>query len=150
MVLAGRSFQSHDIEVSYICLRYDLQTIDPERDDLTVLPMPVGLNIRTTERRATGLIMERWLKDKPDVVLIAGWPFFELAGRAQSVGVRSVFIDAGAVPHDDLEGHALCGLQLEFATSASDVSALHRVRIADKRFHPRQPDSSRSRLAPTG
>jgi glycosyltransferase involved in cell wall biosynthesis len=52
-------------------------------------------------------MMEAWLDGKPDAIVIGGWPFFELAARAPSVGVKSVFIDAGAVPHDGLKGHSL-------------------------------------------
>jgi glycosyltransferase involved in cell wall biosynthesis len=112
LLLAAKHFEANDLEVSFRCLRYDPGLIDPARADVRVISVPTGLDIARTERYVTDFLLETWLKQKPDVLLIGGWPFFEIGARASSVGVRSIFIDAGAVPHDDLESHAL-SVQLE-------------------------------------
>jgi len=107
LALAGRFFEAHDLDVSYRCLQYSPEVIDPAHSDIGIIPVPPGLDIRRTEQLVAKIVLASWLKQKPDVLVVGGWPFFEAAARAASVGVANVFIDAGAVPHDGLEGHGL-------------------------------------------
>ena len=64
----------------------------------------------------------RWLSDhwkelsgegSPDVVVTGGWPFFRTAELCARLGAPSVFIDAGAVPHEAMpEGAAIVQREL--------------------------------------
>ncbi len=64
----------------------------------------------------------RWLSDHwkdlssdggPDVVVSGGWPFFRTGELCARLGVPSVFIDAGAVPHEAMpEGAAMVQREL--------------------------------------
>ena len=107
LLLCGKGLQSRKIDITYWCLRYDPTVLTTFGGQVQLLDVPNGLDVRQTESKVTGLMMEAWFESKPDVIVVGGWPFFELAARAPSVGVKSVFIDAGAVPHDGLEGNSL-------------------------------------------
>ena len=60
----------------------------------------------------------RWLSDHwddlshdraPDVVVTGGWPFFNIAKVCAPRSVPSLFIDAGAVPHDGMPADLAAG-----------------------------------------
>lgn len=104
LLLMARHFTAMGARVSFGCLRYNEELFDK---GTAVVKLPafegdIFANIdkfMNAEKAATDGMMAEWLTDKPDLILIGGWPFFDLAARAGSVGVRTVFIDAGAVPH---------------------------------------------------
>ncbi|MGH6985829.1 MAG: glycosyltransferase [Caulobacteraceae bacterium] len=112
VVLAGRYFQDRGIDVSYACRRFDHSCVDPTREPVRLIRVPEGLDLGGTDHLVCRQMIVGWLTEKPDVVMIFGWPFFELASRAASMGVKSIFVDAGAVPHDGL-GPASLPAQLE-------------------------------------
>ncbi len=107
LVMCGRDLTANGFDVSYACLRYDARVMGTEKGNVQVIDVPAGLDIRGTESHVASILMGHWLDAKPDVLLIGGWPFFELAARAPSVDVPSIFIDPGAVPHDGLSDHGL-------------------------------------------
>lgn len=106
LLLAAAHFADRGAEVGFGCLRFEPSLFD-DRSVVVAAPLPTGLDMQQTERFVTHWFCAKWLLNKPDVIVIGGWPFFELAARARAFGVRSLFIDAGAVPHDGLPGHLL-------------------------------------------
>jgi glycosyltransferase involved in cell wall biosynthesis len=105
LLLCGEALEKKGFEVTFTCLRSSPDVVAADRTCLVEVPM--GLDIRQTEEFAAAAVMERWLDKKPDLIIVGGWPFFELAARSPAVQVPSIFIDAGAVPHKGLEGHML-------------------------------------------
>lgn len=107
LVMCGRHLSASGFDVSYACLRYDARVMAAEENKLQLIDVPPNLDIRSTESHVAGVLMSQWLNRRPDILLIGGWPFFEVAARAPSADVPSIFIDAGAVPHNGLSGHSL-------------------------------------------
>ena len=130
-----------DFDVTYTCLRYDAETLDPKQHDVHVIDVPQGLDIRATEAEVSAATLTRWLDRRPDVIVVGGWPFFELAARAPAVGVPSVFIDAGAVPHDELHAQGLWP-QLEVQTCAKVISSFCNQNIAYQRIYSLHSDGA--------
>ncbi|GGF26249.1 hypothetical protein GCM10011611_35400 [Aliidongia dinghuensis] len=93
-------------------MRYAADLITGLGDHVKVVKPPNGADMQQIERAATKAVMESWLHEKPDVLIVGGWPFFDLAARSGTMGVPSIFIDAGAVPHDGIPTAGL-PIQLE-------------------------------------
>jgi glycosyltransferase involved in cell wall biosynthesis len=106
LLLLAAHVEKQGAMVEYSCLRFE-PTLFADPRCISPVPIPFGLDMQQTEAHATSWVFGRWLSEKPDVVVCGGWPFFDLAARAPSVGVRSIFIDAGAVPHDGFPSHLL-------------------------------------------
>lgn len=89
-------------EIQFVCLRCERSLVEPICNDILEIKLPEGLDIVGSERFATEALFERWQDEstRPDVVIVGGWPFFTLAARTSALGIPSIFIDAGAVPHD--------------------------------------------------
>jgi len=112
LVLLARYLVQSGHEVSFACLRSDramLQSITP---DINVIDVASGLDMWGTEASVLRAMARRWDRRRPHVVVIGGWPFFETAARASALGVKSIFIDAGAVIQDALPD-TLLPIQLE-------------------------------------
>ena len=112
LVLLARHLVQSGNEVSFACLRCDRAMLLPITPEITILEVPPGLDMAGTEARVLGEMARRWERRRPHVVVTGGWPFFETAARASAFGVKSIFIDAGAVIQDALPD-ALLPIQLE-------------------------------------
>ena len=103
LLLMAEYFALQGAKVTYGCSRYSEEAFKKQKP--FVLPPFDGRifqdveKFANAEKVATDAMLANWVEDKPDLILIGGWPFFDLAARAPSFGVPSVFIDAGAVPH---------------------------------------------------
>ncbi len=100
LVLLARRLADAGHEVGFACLRCDEAMLLPITQDVSVIPMPQGLDMAGTEANAAGAMAYRWRQRKPDVVVIGGWPFFQTGAQAATHQIESVFIDAGAVAQD--------------------------------------------------
>ncbi len=100
LVLLARKLVESGHEVRFVCLRCDKSMLLPISRDITVLTLPEGLNMAETEAAAAAATLQSWQQSAPDAVVVGGWPFLELAARARSHNVSSLFIDAGAVAQD--------------------------------------------------
>jgi glycosyltransferase involved in cell wall biosynthesis len=102
LVLLARRLAESGHDVAFSCLRCDKTMLTPITKNISVLQIPEGLNMAETEEAAMSAMAQRWQNRRPDVLVSGGWPFFEAAARAERFGIKSVFIDAGAVAQDDL------------------------------------------------
>jgi glycosyltransferase involved in cell wall biosynthesis len=100
LVLLARELASRGHSISFACLRCELRVLATISRDIHQLTLTDGIELAAADRLAAEIIEAGWARDKPDVLVTGGWPFFELAARSGARGVPSVFIDAGAVPHD--------------------------------------------------
>src|SRR5271165_1750638 len=103
LVLLAKQLTESGHEVRFVSLRCDTTMLLPITRNVTVVPVPLGLDMVTTETAVMAVMAKRWQQRAPDVLVIGGWPFFEVAARAHTFGVMSIFIDAGAVAQDGLQ-----------------------------------------------
>lgn len=94
-------------EVTLTCLRADRPALARITDAVDVIELPEGLDLARTDALASRRVLQSWEASRPDVIVTGGWPFFGVAAAASSRGVRSIFIDAGAVPHDGMPAEGL-------------------------------------------
>ncbi|MDE1146827.1 MAG: glycosyltransferase [Azospirillaceae bacterium] len=87
-------------------LRYDPALVDALGFKVEKVEIPPGLDMQATEKLTTQHMMASWLKQRPDVLMVGGWPFFDLASKAPALGIPSCYQDVGAVPHSGLPEHA--------------------------------------------
>ena len=107
LVLLAQHLARRGHVVSFACLRCDPAMLRSISSHLDVLDVTSGLDMAECEAGVASLITKRWQHDRPDVVVIGGWPFFEAAVRARALGMKAIFIDAGAVAQDGLAESAL-------------------------------------------
>lgn len=107
LTLLAAHLVSRDMDVGISCLRADREALSRIVDDVDVIDLPSGLDVASADDAAARHVIAGWQDVRPDVLVTGGWPFFGIAARASSFGVRSLFIDAGAVPHDGLSRDAL-------------------------------------------
>jgi glycosyltransferase involved in cell wall biosynthesis len=100
LVLLGRELASRGHHVAFACLRCERRVLAGISNDIHQLNLPDDAEFSAADRLAAEMIEATWVHDRPDVLVTGGWPFFGLAARSAAHGVPSLFIDAGAVPHD--------------------------------------------------
>lgn len=127
LVLLARRLADAGHEVGFACLRCEETMLLPITQDVSVIPMPQGLDMAGTEANAAGAMAYRWKQRKPDVVVIGGWPFFQAGAQAGIYQIESVFIDAGAVAQDGFP-EPLLTMQRELRRIRQlTLPAIHRV-----------------------
>ena len=107
LILLAEHLVAQGAEVSFACLRCDRSVLEGISTDIDVIALPEGIDLLSADAHVTQHLTATWSTRPVDVVVTGGWPFFGVAARAGTLGARSVFIDAGAVPHDGLPPNAL-------------------------------------------
>lgn len=100
LVLLGRELAARGHHVGFACLRCERQVLAAISTEINEISLLNGVEFVTADRLAAEAVQAAWAHDRPDVLVTGGWPFFELAARSPAHGVRSLFIDPGAVPHE--------------------------------------------------
>lgn len=95
--LAGRGHR-----VSFVCLRCERAAVERVPAALHVTPELLGLGLHAAEAAAQAWLRAHWAALAGSVLVSGGWPFFGASAVCRERGVPSVFIDAGAVPHDGM------------------------------------------------
>jgi glycosyltransferase involved in cell wall biosynthesis len=111
LLLLAEYVSAREMNVSLRCLRYDRDILGNLGDRVQQINLACGGGIAEVDSVVAATVIKDWHSDRPDVLVSGGWPFFELAARAPAYGVPSLFIDAGAVPHDGFSGPALFAQQ---------------------------------------
>ena len=107
LVLLAEHLAAHGARVSFACLRCDAAVLGRISDRIDVIPLPEGIDLAGADARATNHILANLTHVPVDALVSGGWPFLGIAARASGLGVHSLFIDAGAVPHDGFSDAAL-------------------------------------------
>jgi glycosyltransferase involved in cell wall biosynthesis len=107
LVLLAEHLVSLGMEVSFACLRSDRTVLARISHDVEEIALPEGLAPAGADAFVGAHLRDRWRGATPDVVITGGWPFFGAAVAAESLGASSIFIDAGAVPHEGFPDFAL-------------------------------------------
>lgn len=128
LLIAAEHFRDLGAQVRLTALRSAPDLVAATRLPIDPVVVPRGVDLAAAERFATRATLARWLTNgTPDAVLIGGWPFFDLAARAPALGVASLFVDAGAVPHEGLKGAALVTQQDVRRIRAATLPHIQRI-----------------------
>ncbi len=113
LLLLGRGLVGRGHRVTFVCARCDQDAVAAVSRALIQLPRLASLDLHGAEAEAAGWLAEHWgelsAERAPDVVVSGGWPFLRVAEVCARLGVPSLFIDAGAVPHDGMTEDARIG-----------------------------------------
>jgi len=107
LVLLAEHLAALGMEVSFACLRSDRAVLARISAEVEEIAVPEGLDPGAADAFVSEYLRNRWRENTPDVVITGGWPFFGAAAAADGMGLSSIFIDAGAVPHEGFPHHAL-------------------------------------------
>ena len=102
LLILGRKLSQSGHQVSFSALRCDRAMLEPIATNISILEIPPGLDMVGTETAVLQRVRSTWAKQAPEIIVIGGWPFFSTAAHAETLGSKSIFIDAGAVPHDGI------------------------------------------------
>jgi glycosyltransferase involved in cell wall biosynthesis len=111
LLLLGNGLVARGHRVTFVCQRCDRSAAEAISPAVFVLPALGGLGLHEAEAQAARWLAEHWqelsIDGGPDVVVTGGWPFFRVAEVCARLGVPSIFVDAGAIPHEGLSAHSL-------------------------------------------
>jgi glycosyltransferase involved in cell wall biosynthesis len=106
LLLLGNGLRDRDHRITFICLRCDLDVVSRVSPAIHVLTELGLLDLHGAEQGAASWLRAHWAQlssdGGPDLVVCGGWPFFGVAQVCAEFDVPSLFIDAGAVPHDGM------------------------------------------------
>ena len=127
LLMAAEFFRNKGHHVSLRALRVDPSLAKHVADHVSIIGNTSGLDHAKIEDWVADYEIADWVGDRPDILIVGGWPFFQLAARSPSLGVPSLFIDAGVVPQDGMDEGARA-VQLELrrirATTLPYISAI--------------------------
>lgn len=110
LVELAKKFVSEGWRVTFLCLRCDEALIRAIDARVVVASVDRAADVYTAERACARYLDDNWRMIEGDaplaLIVSGGWPFFCTAYVGDRRGVPSVFIDAGAVPHDGLSDEA--------------------------------------------
>jgi glycosyltransferase involved in cell wall biosynthesis len=107
LLVLARMLRASGHSVTLMANRLDLAVASRVAD--RVLEMPVGGEGYLSLNEFTAAALDaRWREffppgTEPDLALVGGWPFFAAIPVFRSKGVRTAFLDCGAVPLDGME-----------------------------------------------
>jgi glycosyltransferase involved in cell wall biosynthesis len=105
LLVLGGGLVREGHHVSFVCQRCDRQSVEAISHDVVELSELGLYQLHVAEAAATHWLLKHWGQSpetKPDIVVTGGWPFFKVGEVCSQLGIPSVFIDAGAVPHDGM------------------------------------------------
>jgi glycosyltransferase involved in cell wall biosynthesis len=104
LLLLGRGLRLRGHRITFVCQRCDRVAVEAISPALIELSELDGFDLHGAEAAALRWLSDHWKElsrdGNPDVVVTGGWPFFRTSELSARLGVPSVFIDAGAVPHE--------------------------------------------------
>jgi glycosyltransferase involved in cell wall biosynthesis len=105
LLLLAKGLKDRGHRVTLIANRFDVEIVRTICDRLVQAPIFEGADhINSNELTANWLHENSGfdLEKRPDLVFIAGWPFFSAITYLRRIGLPAFFIDFGAVPLDGL------------------------------------------------
>lgn len=146
LTILGQHLAGQGFDVSFVCLRGDRDALARITPDIEEIRLPPRLDLIGSDHYSSDVVATGWATERPDVLVIGGWPFFGAAASARAAGLRSIFIDAGAVPHDNLPAEALGAQRQLRRLRERSLPTIDRVLpISDFiRYSQTEPDRGRS------
>ncbi len=110
LVELARKFLAEGWRVTFCCLRSDAELIRALDARVLMPKMSEAAGLYEIESDCARFLDENWATLEADgpvsLIISGGWPFFCASYIGDKRGVPSIFIDAGAVPHDGLDENA--------------------------------------------
>jgi glycosyltransferase involved in cell wall biosynthesis len=104
LLLLGSGLRRRGHRITFLCQRCDRGAVESISRAVIELRELARLDLHGAEVEAACWLREHWEElsrdGRPDVVVTGGWPFFCVAEVCARLGVSSLFIDAGATPHE--------------------------------------------------
>lgn len=123
LVETARMFVEAGWRATFACIRCDRDVVKGITPHLFVPKPKNGGDLYDYESDCARFLEESWLRiterGPVDAIISGGWPFFHVAALGERRGVPTIFIDAGAVPHDGLD-----------ESQAATQRAVRRLRAA--------------------
>ena len=113
LLLLGGGLTERGHRITFLCQRGDKAAIATIPSVFTEVPDLGQFDLHGAEAAAVRWLSDHWddlsYDRAPDVVVTGGWPFFNIAKVCAPRSVPSLFIDAGAVPHDGMPADLVVG-----------------------------------------
>ncbi len=110
LILLGRGLKARGHRITVMANHYDAAVLNEFANRCIDIPQAGDAYMNLNEFTAIW-IQGHWHElfnstDKPDVAIIGGWPFFATIPIFEQLGVRTIFMDCGAVPLGGLDDGA--------------------------------------------
>lgn len=103
LILLGRTLKEFGYHISIMANQFDRKTVEEFADQIIEVPV-YGTDYLNLNEFTSEWLEQSWSQifrdSSPDIVLIGGWPFFSSILLFSKIGVKTVFMDCGAVPLD--------------------------------------------------
>lgn len=107
LVETARMFASKGWRITFVCLRCELEVVSSITPHLFIPTVKTGANLYEVESGCEQFLEENWdditVNQPVDAIITGGWPFFNVGRFGKRHEIATVFIDAGAVPHDGMD-----------------------------------------------
>lgn len=110
LIILGRGLKDLGHTITVMANKYDKNVVESFTSHIIEIPTLRDDYLNLNEYTAKWL-EQNWSgyfndNNKPDAVLIGGWPFFSTIDFFKRLGIKTIFIDCGAVPFDGFSGGA--------------------------------------------
>ncbi len=138
-LILGKGLKDLGHTVSFMANKYDKNVVESIASQIIEIPTLEDDYLNSNEYTVKWL-EQNWNKHfiangKPDVVLINGWPFFSAIDFFNKIGIKTIFIDHGAVPLEGFSGGAknvqekLRRLRKQFLPDASLIIGISEFMV---------------------
>ncbi|WP_424363021.1 glycosyltransferase family 4 protein [Methylocystis parvus] len=111
LIEMARTLVAEGWSVTFVCLRCEQDVVHAITPHIRIVENTGGGDLYQVEADCARFLDENWKDiegERPiDAIVCGGWPFFHVSALGERRGVPTVFIDAGSVPHDGLNGPAM-------------------------------------------
>lgn len=143
LILLGRHLHNAGHRITVLANRFD-ESLEGWSD--RVIHVPESSDYLQSNENAASFVASNWNswfsgERPPDLAIVGGWPFFSIMDLLRDQGVKTVFLDCGAVPLDGYSGGALVvqqklrDLRRKHLRAASRIVSISRF-IADSQSIP--------------
>ncbi len=111
LIMLGNGLKELGHTISIMANKYDRHVLETFASDIIDIPQTKNDYLNSNE------FTEQWINNnwdilfnnsnKPDIVVIGGWPFFSSIQIFKNRGIPVVFLDCGAVPLESYSGEFL-------------------------------------------
>lgn len=110
LIILGRGLKDLGHTISVMANKYEKDVIDSFASNIIEIPT-LNEDYFNSNEYTVKWLEQNWNRyfdadNKPDVVLIGGWPFFSAISFFKKEGIKTIFMDCGAVPLDGFSGGA--------------------------------------------
>lgn len=107
LIILGKGLKDLGHTVSIMANKYDKNVVESFASQ--IIEVPTADDYLNSNEYTAKWLEQNWSRhfnpdNKPDVVLLGGWPFFSAINFFKKAGIKTVFMDCGAVPLEGFSG----------------------------------------------